>query len=103
MEANPNYPNWIKLYLYAAAVELEDLEEQRRVLAVSDRPDSPFTILGRIALQMTLKNPQAGEEAFQRLSLLEEAMSENLAGVFIRLRLRGPKMQLILHQLGMPR
>ena len=103
IEAFPHYPSWVRLYLYVAAVELGDVDEQRRALAVSDRPDSPFAVLGRLAFNVTTDNKQAGREAFERLSSLDQAMSENPVAVFMRLRLRGPKMQVILHRMSMPR
>jgi hypothetical protein len=98
----PSYPSWVRLYLFAAAVEQDDVEEQRLQVAVSDRQDSPFVILGRLAFHVMAKNDVAGEEAYRRLSRVEQTMADNPASVLMRLRLRGPKMQAIVRRLDAP-
>ena len=102
LEDFPSYPSWIRIYLFAAAVELDDVEEQRRVVAVSDRPESPFSILARMTCNVIEKKDKLGEEAYNRLMFIEPAMAENPAAVFMRLRLRGPKMQAVLKRLRSP-
>jgi len=102
LEAYPSYPSWLRLYLYVAAVEVGDVEEQARVTAVSDRPEAPLAILARMTFHIMNKNDKAGEEAHSRLVFVEPTIAENPASVFMRLRLRGTKMQAILHRLRTP-
>ena len=99
----PNYPSWVRLYLYVAAVEMGDLEAQRRHVAVADRSESPFTILARLTMHVMEDNKTAAEEAYHRLLTVNQNMAELPASVLMRLRLRGPKMQEVLQKLAVTR
>lgn len=98
----PNYPSWIRLYLYVAAVEMGDVEGQRGHVAVADRSESPFTILARLAMNAMEDNRTAGEEAYNRLLAINQNMAEIPASVLMRLRFRGPKMQEVIRKLTSP-
>jgi hypothetical protein len=102
IETYPQYPSWVRLYLFVAAIETGDLEARRDALAPSDRAESPFGILARFAMNVMEGNHSAGEAAFHRLASISPEMADRPASVFMRLRLRGPKMQQVINRLNAP-
>ena len=87
LEEHPRFPSWIRFYLFLDAFDRGDLEAQTRIVAASDRPEAPLSILARALSAASAGNRQMAHEAFARLRLAAPALAADPAGALQRMRL----------------
>ena len=87
---HPHFPSWIRFYLFLEAFMRADTEEQARIVAASDRPEAPLSILARALSAASVGNQEMAQDAYKRLRHTSPALAADPLGAFERMHLDAP-------------